>query len=367
MSRKPHIVERALLAPFTTLGIGGPARWFAEIHREEDLAPALAFAHSNNLPLFILGGGSNLLIADEGFPGLVLRVMIAGYSSCTREGQLLIDVGAGEDWDRFVGRAVEDNLAGIECLSGIPGSVGGTPVQNVGAYGQEVSETIVAVRVHDRLTGQIIELSPEDCGFSYRTSIFNTTERDRYIVLSVSYNLTPGGSPALRYADLRQYFNSQTDTQSITPTLSQVRAAVREIRARKAMVIDPADPDSRSAGSFFKNPILTPQQFAIITTEFGDQVPSFPQPDGGIKVPAAWLIECAGFTRGYQRGRAAISSKHTLALVNRGGATAAEILALAEEIKTRVLDRFGVMLVPEPVFVGFPSLDSPNQNRNDPL
>ena len=150
MSRTPGIVERAPLAPFTTLGIGGPARWFAEIHREGDLAPALTFAHTNNLPLLILGGGSNLLIADEGYPGLVLRILIAGYSSCAYKGQVLIDVGAGEDWDQFVGRVVDDNLAGIECLSGSPGSVGGTPVQNVGAYGQEVSETILAVRAFDR-------------------------------------------------------------------------------------------------------------------------------------------------------------------------------------------------------------------------
>jgi UDP-N-acetylmuramate dehydrogenase len=367
MNAIPGIVERAPLAPFTTLGIGGPARWFAEIQREEDLAPALTFAHTNQIPIFILGGGSNLLIADEGFPGLVLRILIAGFSSCSYQGQILIDVGAGEDWDQFVGRAVEDNLAGIECLSGIPGSIGGTPVQNVGAYGQEVSETIVAVRAFDRLTEQIIELTSEECGFSYRASIFNTTQRDRFIVLSVTYRLTPGGSPALRYADLQRHFNSQAGGQSATPTLSQVRAAVREIRALKGMVIDPADPDSRSAGSFFKNPILTPQQFALLAAEYGEQAPSFPQPGGDVKIPAAWLIERAGFARGYRRGRAAISNKHTLALVNRGGATAAEIISLADQIKTRVFERFGVLLTPEPVFVGFSSLDSSNHNGKDML
>jgi UDP-N-acetylmuramate dehydrogenase len=353
MSFTPGIVEGAPLAPFTTLGIGGPARWFAEIHREEDLAPAFAFAHINQLPLFVLGGGSNLLISDDGFPGLVLRMMISGYSSRASGGKVFIDVGAGEDWDQFVRRAVDDDFAGIECLSGIPGSVGGTPVQNVGAYGQEVSETIAGVRVFDRLTEQIVELSPGECGFGYRASIFNTTARDRFIVISVTYRLTPAGPPAIRYADLQQFFNSQLNAQSTAPTLGQVRAAVLEIRGRKGMVIDLSDPDCRSAGSFFKNPILAPQQFAIMAAEFGDQVPSFAQPDGRIKVPAAWLIERAGFSRGYQRGRAAISSKHTLALVNRGGATAAEILSLAEEIKTRVFDRFGVLLIPEPVFVGF--------------
>jgi UDP-N-acetylmuramate dehydrogenase len=337
----------------TTFGIGGPARFFADIRREEDLYEALAFAKERELPIFVLGGGSNLLVADRGFPGLVLHIAIEGIVFRDEEAT----VSAGEDWDGFVAQCVRRNLAGVEALSGIPGQVGGTPVQNVGAYGQEVSETIVGVRAFDRQTECIVELDNAGCGFSYRTSIFNTTAKDRYVVLAVTYNLKLHGEPALRYPDVKNYFAGVR----ANPTLTEVREAVRSIRMRKAMVIVPGDPDCRSAGSFFKNPVITSKDFIALEASSrslgllstGERIPSYPAPDGNVKVPAAWLIERAGFCRGYVSGRVGISSKHTLALINRGGAKAREMLDLAEEIQGRVEQQFRMRLVPEPVFVGF--------------
>jgi UDP-N-acetylmuramate dehydrogenase len=251
-----------------------------------------------------------------------------------------------------VARAVVRNCAGIECLSGIPGSVGGTPVQNVGAYGQEVADTIDSVQVFDLRDNQVRELCREACGFSYRTSLFNTSERGRYIILQVAFLLTPGGQPAIKYADLKKYFTGWT----VTPTLAETRDAVRKIRASKAMLITPGDEDSRSAGSFFKNPILSAEQWDDISQRArtrGLQIPSYPALDAQRKISAAWLVERSGFGKGYAIGNAGISRKHALALVNRGGATAAEIVALKEEIQHRVEEIWGVRLEPEPVFVGF--------------
>ncbi len=355
--------ENIPLAPLTTLGIGGTSRFFVEAGSEAELISAMEFAEARDLPIFILGGGSNVLVSDEGFPGLVVRVGIKGISgsdwwdrfiTCpTDENQSKwteeITVGAGEDWDDFVRQCIERNLAGVECLSGIPGFVGGTPVQNVGAYGQEVSETITQVRAFDRQTKQIVELSNADCGFSYRTSIFNSTERHRYVVLAVTYRLRQDGEPALRYPDVKNYFAGRTGQ----PTLAEIRQAIIEIRSRKGMVIVSDDPDCRSAGSFFKNPILSAEAFAKLEAAAGQRPPSFPAADGNVKVPAAWLIEHAGFQRGYTKGRAGISSKHTLAIINRGGATASEVLDLVKEIQGRVAEKFDVALKPEPIFVGF--------------
>lgn len=339
--------ENIRLAPFTTLQVGGAARYFAEADSEAAVHTAFAFAARERLPVFVLGGGSNVLVADEGFPGLVIRVALKGISFAAESEPALVTAGAGEDWDGLVAQCVARDLAGIECLSGIPGSVGGTPVQNVGAYGQEVSETIRNVRALDRRTEEIVELSNAACGFRYRASIFNTTERDRYVVLAVTYALRRHGAPTLRYADLQTFFAGH----SAPPSLQEVRAAVLAIRARKGMVIDAHDPDTRSAGSFFKNPVLTKEAFARLADAVDEMPPSFPAGEQ-VKVPAAWLIERAGFAKGYAKGRAGISSKHTLALVNRGGATAREICDLAQEIQARVQERFGVALVPEPVFVG---------------
>ncbi len=344
MLEELFVQKNVSLAPFTTLGIGGAARFFVEAASESELIAATEFAEQRDLPVFILGGGSNVLVSDEGFPGLVVRVAIKGI-----EWHETVTVGAGEDWDGFVRQCVERNLAGVECLSGIPGLVGGTPVQNVGAYGQEVSETIVHVRVFDRQTKQIVELSNAECGFRYRTSIFNSTERNRYVVLAVTYSLKQNGEPALRYPDVKNFFAGRSGE----PTLAEVRNAVIEIRSRKGMVIVPDDPDCRSAGSFFKNPVISAEAFAKLEAAAGERPPSFPAGDGYVKVPAAWLIERAGFARGYAKGGAGISSKHTLAIINRGNATAQEVLDLVAEIQASVLAEFDVALLPEPVFVGF--------------
>jgi UDP-N-acetylmuramate dehydrogenase len=345
------IQENIPLAPLTTFKVGGPARYFADCHTESDVHQAVTYAAEHRLPLFVLGGGSNLVIADEGWPGLVLKVSIRGIGE-TATG--FFRVGAGEDWDKFVAHAVKENYAGIECMSGIPGTVGGTPVQNVGAYGQEVAETIVYVRVLEIATGKIIELNKSECGFSYRSSIFNNHARGRYIVLWVAYQLTHNGEPRIEYADLNNHFSRSADL----PDLQQVRDAVREIRRSKAMLIVEGDEDCRSAGSFFKNPIVSPAEAERIeqlaqTQAPGKTLPRYPGPEGQVKLPAAWLVEQAGFHKGYSRGPVGISSKHSLAIINRGGATAKDILALKDEIQKKVFEIWGIQLQPEPVIVGF--------------
>lgn len=344
-----EIRENISLAQFTTLGVGGPARFFAEAASEIDVTAALEFAGSRSLPVFVLGGGSNIVVADSGFDGLVVKVDIAGVESADDDGDAVtVIASAGEDWDGFVAHCVNSGLAGVECLSGIPGSVGGTPVQNVGAYGQEVSETILSVRCLDRTTGTSRSLNNDDCGFGYRTSIFNTVERDKYIVTSVAFRLKRGVSPRIAYKDLVDHFGDRK------PSLSEVREAVISIRRSKSMVVDPADPNSRSAGSFFKNPVVDTSVAESIAGKIGiDRVPQFPFGSELVKIPAAWLIERSGFSKGFNLGNAGISKNHSLAIVNRGGATAAEILALKELIQQTVLDKFGISLVPEPLFLGF--------------
>ena len=245
-----QVLENVPLAPLTTLGVGGPAKYFAHARSPEEVGELFAWAESEGEPLFILGGGSNILVADSGFDGLVVKIDIEGVEFVDEGETGLITAGAGEDWDGFVATCVERDLAGIECLSGIPGSVGGTPVQNVGAYGQEVSETIVSVRCFDRGERRFVELSNTECGFEYRKSIFNTSERNRYVVLSVVYQLVIGGRAKIAYRDLEERFAGRE------PSLGEAREAVISIRKEKSMVIDPSDPNSRSAGSFFKNPIV---------------------------------------------------------------------------------------------------------------
>ena len=347
------IQENIPLAPLTTFRLGGPARFFVEAKSSDDVQQAVTFAQSRNLPLFVLGGGSNLVVADSGWSGLVLKVAITGIErqSAEQDGKVLFDVGAGESWDRFVAHAVAHQLGGVECLSGIPGSVGGTPVQNVGAYGQEVSSSIESVEVFDLKDGQLRELCREACGFAYRASIFNTTERGRFIILRVTYALDPEGIPQLDYADLKRYFEGQ----ETRPTLAETREAVRKIRARKGMLIVEGDPDCRSAGSFFKNPVLPEEQHEALNRRAASKgliVPSYPALDRKKKVSAAWLVEHSGFSRGYTTGDVGISSKHSLAIINRGGATASEVLALKDRIQQRVEEEWSIHLEPEPVFVG---------------
>jgi len=340
------------LAPYTTLKVGGPARYFVEAHSESEILEALAYAGEHSLEVFVLGRGSNLVVSDAGWPGLLLKISILGIEAAPKNGDMLFTAGAGEDWDDLVARSVEQNCAGIECMSGIPGTVGGTPIQNVGAYGQEVAETITTVCVIDTTSGDTREFSNFECGFLYRTSIFNTSQKGRYIVTRVSYALSPGRAPRIEYADLKRYFASSPSS----PTLLQVRNAVREIRASKAMLITANEENSRSAGSFFKNPIISPAEYARIASlpQCADQTPPrYPAPEGQVKVSAAWLVERAGFRKGFGNGRVGISTKHTLAIVNRGGATAAEIVEFKNKVQQEVFKVFGVQLHPEPVFVGF--------------
>jgi UDP-N-acetylmuramate dehydrogenase len=350
-----HLLENIPLAPLTTFKIGGPAKYFVDAGRIAEVQEAVSFARSRDFPLLVLGGGSNLLVADAGWPGLVLRIAIAGIeqaSSRDQDGKIHFAVGAGESWDKFVSHAVMARCAGVECLSGIPGSVGGTPVQNVGAYGQEVSETISSVQVLDLKDGQVRELCNEACEFRYRASIFNTTERGRFIVLRVTYALVPDGQPRIAYADLK----SQFADQETSPNLAETREAVRHIRAIKGMLIVPGDPDCQSAGSFFKNPVLSEDQhndLKMRAAARGLTVPSYPALETHKKVSAAWLVEHSGFAKGYNSDHAGISSKHALAIVNRGGATAADVITLKEQIQNRVQEIWGIWLDPEPVMVGF--------------
>lgn len=349
-----QLQENIVLAPLTTFRIGGPARFFVEAKSIADVEESVRFARTQDLPLFVLGGGSNLVIADSGWPGLVIKIAIRGIERRLQDedGKALFDVGAGESWDRFVSHVVVAHCAGVECLSGIPGSVGGTPVQNVGAYGQEVSETIESVQVFDLKDNQVRELCNEACGFSYRSSIFNTTERERFIILRLTYALAPGGEPHLAYADLKRHFEGRESA----PNLAETREAVRHIRARKGMLIVENDPDCQSAGSFFKNPVLSAEQHENLKKRAGTKrlvIPSYPALEKNHKVSAAWLVEHSGFARGYGFGHVGISSKHALAIVNRGGATAAEVVSLKDQIQQRVEEIWGVRLETEPVMVGF--------------
>jgi UDP-N-acetylmuramate dehydrogenase len=345
------IRENVELAPLTTLGVGGAARFFVEATGTDEVREAIGYAKARGLPLFILGGGSNLVVSDAGWPGLVLKVSILGINHRHGRGVAYFDAGAGEDWDSFVAATVKHHCGGIECLSGIPGSVGGTPVQNVGAYGQEVGDTIDSVVALEIATGEQQEFEKSDCGFGYRTSIFNTSARGRYVILRVTYALMHDGEPHIAYADLQKYFAGRGK-----PTLAEVREAVRQIRASKAMLITPGDEDARSAGSFFKNPVLSADAFQGLQAKAAARgliIPNYPALAAQRKVSAAWLVEQSGFAKGYAKGRVGISRKHALAIVNRGGATAAEVVALSHEIQHRVAEQWGIQLQPEPVFVGF--------------
>jgi len=346
------IRENVPLAPLTTLQVGGAARYFAELKREDEVREAALFAKTRDLPLFVLGGGSNLVVADSGWPGLVLRVAISGITHDTTGNAVLFSVGAGVNCDDFVAQTIVQNCAGVECLSGIPGSVGGTPVQNVGAYGQEVADTIESVRVLDLKQDRVVVLPKPACGFRYRTSIFNSSERGRYIILRVNYRLKRGGAPSLHYADLQKHFAER----KTPPSLADVREAVRAIRRSKGMLIVPGDEDCRSAGSFFKNPVLSEEQFRDLAEHAvskGLEIPSYPALNAQRKVSAAWLVEHSGFSKGFAAGAAGISHKHALALINRGDAKASDIVELKDKIQQSVQEAWGILLEPEPVFVGF--------------
>jgi UDP-N-acetylmuramate dehydrogenase len=342
------IRENVALGPLTTLGVGGAARYFTVAETDQDVAAAVQWAEERSLPLFVLGGGSNLLVSDAGFAGLVLQIGIRGVKDC---GEGRFEVGAGEVWDEFVERMVEAGMQGVECLAGIPGSVGGTPVQNVGAYGQEVAETIISVQAFDRRTKRFVELDHDACKFRYRKSLFNKDEPERFVVTRVTFKLHPNGKAQVTYGDVKRYF----DGSSKIADLKSVAHAVREIRRGKGMFLVAGDADCRSAGSFFKNPLVPAAKLAQVAEAAGvseEAVPHWPAEDDEVKLSAAWLIERAGFGKGFVDGAAGISSRHTLALINRGGAKAADIERLQERIRKGVRDRFGVELEREPVKVG---------------
>ncbi len=346
-----QIQENVALAPFTTLGVGGPARFFAEIRSEPELLEAVAFAKANHLPLYPLGGGSNLLVADSGFPGLVLHLTLTFPVEWSHfPSHVDLRAPAGLDWDALVLHACNLNLSGMECLAGIPGLTGASPIQNIGAYGQEVSETIHTVRALDLHTGLFTELPNELCRFSYRSSLFNSTARGRYLVTAVTFRLSRDAAPNLAYADLARHFAGRQ------PTPVEVYHAVREIRRAKGMLLVPEDPDARSAGSFFKNPIVPSTQLDNIARTLHldpASIPHWPAPGQtsgpATKLAAAWLIEQAGFRKGFQLGNAGISSRHTLALINRGEATHADLTALRDRIRSEVQQRFSITLEQEPV------------------
>jgi UDP-N-acetylmuramate dehydrogenase len=296
----------------------------------------------------ILGGGSNVVCADAGFDGLVVRIVIPGVATTQDGDRVVVSAGAGEPWDPLVARVVRQGLAGLECLSGIPGYVGGTPIQNVGAYGQDVSATITVVRALDRRSGAIVELSPDACGFEYRTSRFKRQDRERFVVTRVDFGLKPG-PPTLSYADVREYFER---AGIHAPTLQAVRDAVLVIRRRKGMVIEPANPARQSVGSFFVNPVISQAHYSELSSVH-DAMPAYRIGGDAVKVPAAWLIECAGFPRGTCHGAVGVSPLQAQAIVNLGGARADEVIALAAAIKTAVWSRFRIAIVPEPVFIGF--------------
>lgn len=344
----PTAVHR--LDTYTTLGLGGPARRVVALTDTDEVIQSVRALAAEGEPTLVLGGGSNVVIADEGFPGTVVLLRTRGIRVVEADpGTVTVEVDAGTVWDEVVATAVAEGWSGLECLSGVPGSAGATPIQNVGAYGQEVAEVITGVRVLDRHTGQVVTLPPDRCGFGYRTSVFKRS--DRWVVLSTTFRLRRrAASGPLRYPELAAAVGRRTG--QVAP-LAEVRQAVLDLRRRKGMVIDPADPDTRSVGSFFTNPVLDDAAWRRLRSRTAEPPPSWPAGDGAVKVSAAWLIERAGFPKGYGNGDGvAISGKHSLALTHRGGGTTAALLALAREIRDGVRDRFGVTLHPEPVLVG---------------
>ena len=328
--------------------VGGLARHLVEAHTEADVKGALAWAAEQGVAARVLGGGSNIVVGDSGVDGLVLCVRTRGIETrALPSGEVLVTAAAGERWDDFVALTVTENWQGLECLSGIPGLVGATPIQNVGAYGQEVAETISHVRVLDRHSLEVLELAASECAFAYRDSRLKSAEPDRFVVLAVTYRLTPGGAPAVRYAELQKHLASVGSAQ---PSLAEVRETVIHLRRQKSMVLDAVDPNRRSCGSFFVNPVVAAELASLVQASAAPKaMPQWPQADGRVKLAAGWLIEQSGFAKGTRRGAVGLSSRHALAIVCHDGASAADVLAFAEEIKTGVHERFGVELTPEPV------------------
>ncbi len=348
--------ERVALEPRTTMGVGGPARYWITADREHTVVAALAWAQEKKVPVTPLGSGSNVIVADRGIEGLVLQVAIDRLDARPSKGsdEVLVDVGAGVQWDRLVGWAVQQGYAGIECLAGIPGLAGAAPIQNIGAYGQQVADCIQTVRVLDRTTGEAKEFSYEECQFDYRHSWFKGEAAERYIIVGLTLRLRSGGAPTVAYPELQQALT----TAGQPSNLASVRQQVLALRAAKSMLVDEDDPNRRSVGSFFVNPIVPTAvadriDAATDTQSSPEAVPRFPAPANYVKLPAAWLIERAGFPKGTTRDRVGLSPRHSLAIVNRGGASAADIVTFGAEIRAQVYGRFGVALEVEPQLLGF--------------
>ena len=345
-----------VLAPLTSLEIGGPTSYLIEVETEKDAVESVAWSRRRQCPLAVIGGGTNLVVSDEGWDGLVLKNALRGIAVSTDDKSALVTAAAGEVWDELVEMTVAEDLAGLECLSGIPGSVGATPIQNVGAYGQEVASVIESVRVLDLEDLEIRELPPEHCGFGYRTSMFRR-KQGKYLVLAVTLRLQKGGLPTIAYQELRQTL----EAKGSAPGPIEVREAVLNLRRGKSMLLDDTDPNRRSVGSFFVNPVVDAAELDVMqiraraagVVAADEGVPNFEMEDGKYKVPAGWLVENAGFAKGLQRGRVGVSTAHALALVHHGGGSASDVVALAREIRGGVFATFGIVLRPEPVFLGF--------------
>lgn len=339
-----HIDSNVVLAPRTTLKVGGPARFFVNVRSEAELAEAFAWAQANTAPVWVLGGGSNVVVPDRGLDGLVVAVDLTGIRCEEGAGKCLVSAQAGESWDGLVRFAVNAGLSGLECLSGIPGLVGATPVQNVGAYGQEVQDTLLCVRAFDRTARRFVELDASACEFGYRNSRFKSREPSRFVITEVTFALSRGEPAPAAYPELARRLASL----GRAPGLIEVRETVLALRRSKSMVLEASDPNARSCGSFFVNPVVPEPVALAAASRLGPELPRFPQPDGQLKLSAAWLIEHAGFQRGFRRGNVGLSSLHTLALVCHEGATARELLDFAGEVQTVVRERSGVELTPEP-------------------
>jgi UDP-N-acetylmuramate dehydrogenase len=342
--------EHVPLAPRTTLGVGGPARYFVEAESEADVVEALRFAQGHGRPVRVLGGGSNLVVADAGYDGLVLSLGLRGIRFSSPSGDAELTTGAGEPWDGVVAAAVARGLAGLEGLSGIPGSAGATPIQNVGAYGQEVAETITGVRAIDRESLAAVELSAAECRFAYRDSFFKSEAPERFVVTEVRFGLAERAPAPVRYPDLQREVARRGLT---TPTLRELRDCVLAVRSEKSMLLAPSDVNGRSCGSFFLNPIVSAADVERVRgVAVGLNVPTYPQADGRVKLAAGWLIEQSGFAKGLRDGAVGLSTKHALAIVAHEGARASDVRRLAERIQAGVKAHFGVELTPEPNFWG---------------
>jgi UDP-N-acetylmuramate dehydrogenase len=364
MEKKKIVIrENVCLADFTTFRVGGPARYFTEVSSEKEARQAFAFAAERGLSHFIIGGGSNILFSDDGFPGLVILNRIKGIAYDRDGDSILVTVGGGEDWQDFVDLCVEKGWQGIECLAGIPGTAGASPIQNVGAYGQEISQVLEKVRCLEIRTGEAVTFNNEKCAFRYRESIFNTVEAGKYLVTSVTFRLKKDGATSANYRELADRLSAIP-----APTPADVRDAVMAIRDTKGLVVRAGYESCRCAGSFFKNPIVTTARFeqiqGIVARHGGGSNWAWPLPSGDVKISAACLIQCSGFDRGYRKGNAGISPRHTLILISYDGASAGEIAGFAGEVQQRVLERFGVLLLPEVRFAGFDS--SPPQRIQGP-